>query len=148
MGLTELRFGSSGAAGGRCLFAQLLPPSPRPLRQEIQTEPVLNALRDTRKNRRCKTSLPSAHLPITAHQEYSKSESTHVGAFCFLCIFGQHARKASLDLWTILSTLWTIWAASWFRSCPMILKVQCVRFGLICEFYIGKSSVRCPCVHE
>lgn len=43
--------------------------------EEIQTEPVLNALRDTRKNRRCKTtkeSLPSAHLPITAHQEYSK----------------------------------------------------------------------------
>lgn len=46
----------------------------RPM-EEIQTEPVLNALRDTRKNRRCKTtkeSLPSAHLPITAHQEYSK----------------------------------------------------------------------------
>lgn len=43
--------------------------------EEIQTEPVLNALRDTRKNRRCKTtkeSLPSAHLSIKEHQEYSK----------------------------------------------------------------------------
>ncbi|XP_062287787.1 tumor necrosis factor ligand superfamily member 11 isoform X2 [Scomber scombrus] len=41
----------------------------------IETEPVLNALRDTRKKGRCKTpkeSLPSAHLPIRAHQEYSK----------------------------------------------------------------------------
>ncbi|XP_068184602.1 tumor necrosis factor ligand superfamily member 11 [Antennarius striatus] len=46
----------------------------RPI-EEVQTEPVLNALRDTRKNRRCKThkeSLPSAHLPIRVHQEYSK----------------------------------------------------------------------------
>lgn len=46
----------------------------RPI-EEVQTEPVLNALRDTKKNRRCKTpkeSLPSAHLPIRAHQEYSK----------------------------------------------------------------------------
>lgn len=46
----------------------------RPI-EEVQTEPVVNALRDTRKNRRCKTqkeSLPSAHLPIRAHQEYSK----------------------------------------------------------------------------
>lgn len=44
----------------------------RPI-EEVQTEPVLNALRDTRKNRRYKKeSLPSAHLPIRAHQEYSK----------------------------------------------------------------------------
>lgn len=47
--------------------------------QEVQTEPVLNALKDKRnKNRQCKTpkeSLPSAHLPIDVHQEYSKSES-------------------------------------------------------------------------
>ncbi|KAF3694437.1 Tumor necrosis factor ligand superfamily member 11 Osteoclast differentiation factor [Channa argus] len=46
----------------------------RPI-EDVQTEPVLNALRDTRKNRRCKNpkeSLPSAHLPIKAHQEYSK----------------------------------------------------------------------------
>uniref|UniRef100_A0A3Q3G4A4 TNF superfamily member 11 n=1 Tax=Labrus bergylta TaxID=56723 RepID=A0A3Q3G4A4_9LABR len=45
------------------------------LQEEVQTEPVLNALRDTRKNRRCKPSkesLPSAHLPIKTHQEYSK----------------------------------------------------------------------------
>ncbi|XP_029386883.1 tumor necrosis factor ligand superfamily member 11 isoform X2 [Echeneis naucrates] len=47
----------------------------RPI-EEVQTEPVLNALRDTRKNRRCKTpkeSLPSAHLPIRRPQEYSKN---------------------------------------------------------------------------
>ncbi|KAM9804435.1 tumor necrosis factor ligand superfamily member 11 [Neosynchiropus ocellatus] len=46
----------------------------RPI-EEVQTEPVLNALRDPRKNRRCKTpkeSLPSAHLPIRTHQELSK----------------------------------------------------------------------------
>ncbi|XP_074551787.1 tumor necrosis factor ligand superfamily member 11 isoform X2 [Halichoeres trimaculatus] len=45
----------------------------RPI-EEVQTEPVLNALRDTRKNRRCKSkeSLPSAHLPIKSHQEYAK----------------------------------------------------------------------------
>ncbi|KAM7380217.1 hypothetical protein PAMP_003530 [Pampus punctatissimus] len=47
----------------------------RPI-EEAQTEPVLNALRDTRKNnKRCRTpkeSLPSAHLPIRTHQEYSK----------------------------------------------------------------------------
>ncbi|XP_058478812.1 tumor necrosis factor ligand superfamily member 11 [Solea solea] len=46
----------------------------RPI-EEVQTEPVLNALRDTRKNRRCKNpkeSLPSAHLPIKTYQEYSK----------------------------------------------------------------------------
>ncbi|XP_042283107.1 tumor necrosis factor ligand superfamily member 11 isoform X2 [Thunnus albacares] len=45
------------------------------LQEEVQTEPVLNALRDTRKKGRCKTpkeSLPSAHLPIRAHQEYYK----------------------------------------------------------------------------
>ncbi|XP_059198185.1 tumor necrosis factor ligand superfamily member 11 [Centropristis striata] len=54
----------------------------RPL-EEVQTEPVLNALRDTRKNRqRCKTpkeSLPSAHLPIRAHTEpYKKGEAKAV----------------------------------------------------------------------
>ncbi|XP_034741796.1 tumor necrosis factor ligand superfamily member 11 [Etheostoma cragini] len=46
----------------------------RPI-EEVQTEPVLNALRDTRKKGRCKTpkeSLASAHLPIRVHQEYSK----------------------------------------------------------------------------
>ncbi|KAG8000984.1 Tumor necrosis factor ligand superfamily member 11 [Nibea albiflora] len=46
----------------------------RPI-EEVQTEPMVNALRDTRKNRRCKTpkeSLPSAHLPIRTNQEYSK----------------------------------------------------------------------------
>lgn len=46
----------------------------RPI-QEVQTEPVLDALRDTRKKGRCKNpkeSLPSAHLPIRAHQEFSK----------------------------------------------------------------------------
>uniref|UniRef100_A0A3P8TYS9 TNF superfamily member 11 n=1 Tax=Amphiprion percula TaxID=161767 RepID=A0A3P8TYS9_AMPPE len=38
----------------------------RPI-EEVQTEPVLNALRDTRKNRRCKAqreNLPAAHLLI------------------------------------------------------------------------------------
>ena len=47
--------------------------------QEVQTEPVLNALRDTRKKgcrKTLKESLPSAHLPIRTNQEYSKSEST------------------------------------------------------------------------
>ncbi|XP_073329712.1 tumor necrosis factor ligand superfamily member 11 [Pagrus major] len=47
----------------------------RPI-EEVQTEPVLNALRDTRKpSRRCKTqkeSLPSAHLQIRTHQESLK----------------------------------------------------------------------------
>ncbi|XP_078118768.1 tumor necrosis factor ligand superfamily member 11 [Sander vitreus] len=47
----------------------------RPI-EEVQTEPVLNALRDTRKKGRCKTpkeSMASAHLPINQeHQEYSK----------------------------------------------------------------------------
>lgn len=46
----------------------------RPI-EEVQTEPVLNALKDTRKNRRCKTpkeSLPSVHLPIKRPQENSK----------------------------------------------------------------------------
>ncbi|KAA8593110.1 hypothetical protein FQN60_018565 [Etheostoma spectabile] len=41
----------------------------RPI-EEVQTEPVLNALRDTRKKGRCKTpkeSLASAHLPIREH---------------------------------------------------------------------------------
>ncbi|XP_071340078.1 tumor necrosis factor ligand superfamily member 11 [Trachinotus anak] len=48
----------------------------RPI-EEVQTEPVLNALRDTRKSRRCKTpkeSLPSAHLPIRRPQEYPKKD--------------------------------------------------------------------------
>ncbi|XP_029968683.1 tumor necrosis factor ligand superfamily member 11 [Salarias fasciatus] len=46
----------------------------RPM-EEVQTEPVLNALRDTRKPRRCKTSkesLPAAHLPIRTYQEYPR----------------------------------------------------------------------------
>uniref|UniRef100_A0A7N6A305 THD domain-containing protein n=1 Tax=Anabas testudineus TaxID=64144 RepID=A0A7N6A305_ANATE len=46
------------------------------LQEEVQTEPVLNALKDKRnRNKGCKTpkeSLPSAHLPIDVHQEYSK----------------------------------------------------------------------------
>lgn len=50
--------------------------------QEVQTEPVLNALRDPRKSgRRCKTqkdSLPSAHLQIKTPQEFSKSKSTSI----------------------------------------------------------------------
>ncbi|XP_070771060.1 tumor necrosis factor ligand superfamily member 11 [Enoplosus armatus] len=49
--------------------------APRRPIEEVQTEPVLNALRDPRKNRRCKTpkeSLPSAHLPIRAQHEYPK----------------------------------------------------------------------------
>ncbi|KAM8749315.1 tumor necrosis factor ligand superfamily member 11 [Acanthopagrus latus] len=48
----------------------------RPI-EEVQTEPVLNALRDPRKSgRRCKTqkdSLPSAHLQIKTPQEFSKN---------------------------------------------------------------------------
>ncbi|XP_056146007.1 tumor necrosis factor ligand superfamily member 11 [Lampris incognitus] len=43
--------------------------------EEVQTEPVLDALRDTRKNKRCKPpkdGLPSAHLPIKSHQEFAK----------------------------------------------------------------------------
>ncbi len=55
--------------------------------QEVQTEPVLNALRDTRKNRRCKIpkeSLPSAHLPINEHQGYSKSESCWINILLLL----------------------------------------------------------------
>ncbi|XP_034417566.1 tumor necrosis factor ligand superfamily member 11 [Cyclopterus lumpus] len=50
----------------------------RPI-EEVQTEPVLNALRDTRKKGRCKTSkesLPSAHLPIGETKEYSKKGLT------------------------------------------------------------------------
>ncbi|XP_041858473.1 tumor necrosis factor ligand superfamily member 11 [Melanotaenia boesemani] len=45
----------------------------RPI-EEVQTEPVLNALKDPRKVRRCKTkeNLPSAHLPIRARQDLSK----------------------------------------------------------------------------
>nr|XP_057938177.1 tumor necrosis factor ligand superfamily member 11 [Doryrhamphus excisus]XP_057938178.1 tumor necrosis factor ligand superfamily member 11 [Doryrhamphus excisus]XP_057938180.1 tumor necrosis factor ligand superfamily member 11 [Doryrhamphus excisus]XP_057938181.1 tumor necrosis factor ligand superfamily member 11 [Doryrhamphus excisus]XP_057938182.1 tumor necrosis factor ligand superfamily member 11 [Doryrhamphus excisus] len=46
----------------------------RPI-EEVQTEPVLNALRDTKKNRQFKNRkdhLPSAHLPIKVHQEFSK----------------------------------------------------------------------------
>uniref|UniRef100_A0A8D3CS31 TNF superfamily member 11 n=1 Tax=Scophthalmus maximus TaxID=52904 RepID=A0A8D3CS31_SCOMX len=46
----------------------------RPI-EEVQTEPVLNALRDTGKKGRCKNpkeSLPSAHLPVRTYQEYSK----------------------------------------------------------------------------
>uniref|UniRef100_UPI0037E72033 tumor necrosis factor ligand superfamily member 11 isoform X2 n=1 Tax=Semicossyphus pulcher TaxID=241346 RepID=UPI0037E72033 len=41
----------------------------------IESEPVLDALRDPKKPKRCKPSresLPSAHLPIKPHQEYSK----------------------------------------------------------------------------
>ncbi|KAM3862283.1 tumor necrosis factor ligand superfamily member 11 [Diretmus argenteus] len=43
--------------------------------EEVQTEPVLDALKDPRKTRRCKTpkeSLPYAHLGIRRHQEYVK----------------------------------------------------------------------------
>ncbi|XP_028292659.1 tumor necrosis factor ligand superfamily member 11 [Gouania willdenowi] len=49
--------------------------APRRPIEEVQTEPVLDALRDTRKPRRCKNSkenLPSAHLPIRTRQEYPK----------------------------------------------------------------------------
>ncbi|KAM3608297.1 uncharacterized protein V6R79_022759 [Siganus canaliculatus] len=47
--------------------------SNRPI-EEVQTEPVLDALKDTRKqSRRCKKeNLASAHLLIKAHQEYTK----------------------------------------------------------------------------
>ncbi|XP_047457961.1 tumor necrosis factor ligand superfamily member 11 [Mugil cephalus] len=49
----------------------------RPI-EEVQTEPVLNALRDTRKSgKRCKSPkeiLPSAHLPIEPSQVYSKKD--------------------------------------------------------------------------
>ncbi|XP_038551300.1 tumor necrosis factor ligand superfamily member 11 isoform X2 [Micropterus salmoides] len=50
--------------------------APRRSIEEVQPEPVLDALRDTRKSKRCKTKegLPSAHLPIRAQHEYSKSE--------------------------------------------------------------------------
>ncbi|CAL8342024.1 unnamed protein product [Boreogadus saida] len=43
--------------------------------EEVQTEPVLDALKDTKKNRRgknAKESLPFAHLPILQRQEHSK----------------------------------------------------------------------------
>ncbi|KAM4609127.1 tumor necrosis factor ligand superfamily member 11 [Polymixia lowei] len=46
----------------------------RPI-EEVQTEPMLDALKDPRKNKRCrspKEGLPSAHLPIKLHQEYAK----------------------------------------------------------------------------
>ncbi|CAN9498553.1 unnamed protein product [Ophioblennius macclurei] len=45
----------------------------RPI-EEVQTEPVLNALRDTRKPKKCKNkeTLPAAHLPIRTRQEYPK----------------------------------------------------------------------------
>lgn len=46
----------------------------RPI-EEVQTEPVLNALRDPRKNRRCKAqreNLPAAHLLISRQHEESK----------------------------------------------------------------------------
>uniref|UniRef100_A0A3Q1B405 THD domain-containing protein n=1 Tax=Amphiprion ocellaris TaxID=80972 RepID=A0A3Q1B405_AMPOC len=46
----------------------------RPI-EEVQTEPVLNALRDTRKNRRCKAqreNLPAAHLLISRQNEEHK----------------------------------------------------------------------------
>lgn len=52
----------------------------RPI-EEVQREPVMNALKDTRKNRRCKTqkdSLPSAHLPIKVQLDYYKSVETTV----------------------------------------------------------------------
>ncbi|XP_030614324.1 tumor necrosis factor ligand superfamily member 11 [Archocentrus centrarchus] len=52
----------------------------RPM-EELQTEPVLNALKDTRKNRRCKNKegMPSAHLPMRRHQEFpKKSEQTTI----------------------------------------------------------------------
>ncbi|KAM4558406.1 tumor necrosis factor ligand superfamily member 11 [Odontesthes bonariensis] len=45
----------------------------RPI-EEVQTEPVLNAQKDPRKNRKYKTkeNLPSAHLPIKVNQTFSK----------------------------------------------------------------------------
>ncbi|XP_061679216.1 tumor necrosis factor ligand superfamily member 11 [Syngnathoides biaculeatus] len=49
--------------------------APRRPMEEVQTEPVLNALRDTRKNRRFKNhkeNPPSAHLPIKVHQAFAK----------------------------------------------------------------------------
>jgi len=42
--------------------------------QEVQAEPVLDALKDTKKHRKGK-SLPFAHLPILQHQEHTRSKS-------------------------------------------------------------------------
>lgn len=50
----------------------------RPI-EEVQTEPVLDALKGTRRNRHCKNpkeGLPSAHLPIRPHLEYTKKGET------------------------------------------------------------------------
>ncbi|CAI5669659.1 tumor necrosis factor ligand superfamily member 11 [Oreochromis niloticus] len=52
----------------------------RPM-EEVQTEPMLNALKDPKKNRRCKNrdGMASAHLPIRTHQEFpKKSELTAI----------------------------------------------------------------------
>ncbi|XP_037095622.1 tumor necrosis factor ligand superfamily member 11 [Syngnathus acus] len=49
--------------------------APRRPIEEVQTEPVLNALRAPKKNRRLKNqkeSPPSAHLPIEVHQQLAK----------------------------------------------------------------------------
>ncbi|XP_026150994.1 tumor necrosis factor ligand superfamily member 11 [Mastacembelus armatus] len=66
----------------------------RPI-EEVQTEPVLNALKDTRKNRRCKPpkdSLPSAHLPIKAHQEFSKKGEPRAITIDWDEVHGYHNR--------------------------------------------------------
>uniref|UniRef100_A0A7N9ALB5 TNF superfamily member 11 n=1 Tax=Mastacembelus armatus TaxID=205130 RepID=A0A7N9ALB5_9TELE len=65
------------------------------LQEVIQTEPVLNALKDTRKNRRCKPpkdSLPSAHLPIKAHQEFSKKGEPRAITIDWDEVHGYHNR--------------------------------------------------------
>ncbi|XP_040004821.1 tumor necrosis factor ligand superfamily member 11 isoform X2 [Xiphias gladius] len=65
------------------------------LQEEVQTEPVLNALRDTRKNRRCKTpkeSLPSAHLPIRRQQEYPKKVEPKAITIDWDEVYGYHHR--------------------------------------------------------
>nr|XP_020475710.1 tumor necrosis factor ligand superfamily member 11-like [Monopterus albus] len=63
--------------------------------EEVQTEPMLNALRDPRKNKRCKTpkeSLPSAHLPIKTHQEYSKKGEPRTIIIDWDEVHGHHNR--------------------------------------------------------
>ncbi|MED6238798.1 hypothetical protein ATANTOWER_030041 [Ataeniobius toweri] len=55
-----------------------LSPTPHHPIEEMQTEPVLNALKDPRKKGRCKPPkdaiTPSAHLPIRAHQDFPKKD--------------------------------------------------------------------------
>ncbi|XP_037345458.1 tumor necrosis factor ligand superfamily member 11 [Pungitius pungitius] len=55
----------------------------RPI-EEVQTEPVLNALRDPRRKGRCKPSrevLPSAHLPISTKEYYPSNHKAMVVAW-------------------------------------------------------------------